>query len=722
MTTVVSRAVLSGFALRSLGGAAILAIVLACPCSLAADLGSAPEQAFQDVVVTARKRPESPQAVPGSMSVRTADQLATAGATDLRSAATGVPNLTLGTFAARRLTFPYVRGIGSGQNAPGVTTYIDGVPQLWNVTANQELLGVERIEFLRGPQGALYGSDSLGGVINIVPRLPSRTPDGSVVLSAGNHGFHEGRLSAGGPLGGDRVLFSLDGGYAAREGYTGNTVTGHDLDFREAWAGRVQFYLPEKGDWDFRLSLTTQRDRDGGYALYDLDSIRATPHRASHDFEGYNHRDLAQPVLTARRHGVHADFVSITAWQWWETRDRTDLDYTPADLVRKDASEEAQAWIQEWRLSAPAEDPVAWGDRLTLHWLAGVFAFHGESSRQDVTDYRPGGVPFGLWASPFRMQSDASREDTGASLFGHTAFTLDERWELGLGLRHDYQHRTAETGSRIPPGPPMSASDLSRDFNQVSPRASLGYRVTPPILVYTDVAKGYRAGGFNAMAPQDRSSYDEEISVNLEAGIKTTWMDKRLDANAALFHTDWDDIQVNTHVPGGSPSDYYVANGGEAWSQGAEIELRAALWQPLEIVVGAGVLDTRYRSGSQSADDDVGGHRLPFAPRFTWQAGVAYRYSLGQRLHGLLQTDVTGTGRYDYDASNRESQGSYALVNLRLGMATGPWRAEGWVHNLFDSETVPLAIPYGRDAQGNPAYIGESGAPRTLGISLARAF
>lgn len=700
----------------------ILAIGFAGPGLRAAEPARPAEQVLEDVVVTARKRVEAAQTVPGSISVRTGDQLAGLGATDLRGVAPGIPNLTLGTFAARRLTFPYVRGIGSGQNAPGVTTYIDGVPQLSNVTANQELLGVERIEFLRGPRGALYGSGSLGGVINMVPRLPSRTSERAFRLAAGSHGFHEGRLTVAGPLGDRRILFSLDGRYAAREGYTRNTVTGHDLDSREAWAGRVQLHLPDQGEWDFRLSLTTQRDRDGGYALYDLGRIRATPHRASHDFEGYNHRDLAQPVFTARRQGAKADFVSITAWQWWQTRDRTDLDYTPADLVRKDAREEAQAWIQEWRISSPAAAPVAWGERLTLHWLAGIFAFHEDASRRDVTDYRPGGVPFGLWPAPFQSQRDARRRDSGASLFGQVAVTWDERWELGLGIRHDYQHRTAETDSRIPPGPSLSAADQSRDFNQVSPRATVSYRVAPVILLYTEVAKGYRAGGFNALGPPGHASYDEEISVNYEAGLKTTWLDNRLTANAALFYTDWDEIQVNTHVPGGSPADYYVANGGEAWSRGAEIELRASLWRPLTLFAGAGLLDTRYRGGSQSAGEDVGGHHLPFAPRGTWQAGVDYGYALGPRRRGFLRTEVSSASRYYYDASNAASQGSHALVNLGLGLVAGPWRVEGWVRNLFDRETVPLAIPYGQDGQGNPAYIGESGAPRTVGISLARAF
>lgn len=700
----------------------VLATILTAPFFIAAEPETPTEANLPDVVVTARKRAENEQTVPGSISVRSAEQLAAIGAVDLRYASTGIPNITLGTFAARRLTFPYVRGIGSGQNAPGVTTYVDGVPQLSNMTANQELLGVERIEFLRGPQSAMYGGNSLGGVINVIPRLPPAFPERQLSFAAGNYGYHEGRLVIEGPLCESGVLFSLEGRYAARDGYSENYTTGNDLDYREAWAGRVQLYLPDQGDWNFRLSLTSQRDRDGGYVLYDLDSIRSNPHRVSHDFAGYNHRDLAQPVFTARRHGDNADFVSITAWQWWQTSDSTDLDYTPADLLRKEANEDARAWIQEWRLSSPAEDPIRWGDRMTIHWLAGLFAFHEETSRRDVTDYRPGGTALGLWPAQFTTQSDTNRENTGASIFGHTALTLDQRWELGLGLRYDYQYRSAEMSSRIPQGPTMAQSDQSRNFDQVSPRISLSYHLSPEMLIYTDAAQGYRAGGFNPIAPPDHTSYNQETSINLETGVKTAWMENRLVFNAALFHTDWDDIQVNTHLPGGSPSDYYVANAGKARSRGAEFEIRTTPWRPVTLFAGAGLLDTRYRSGSQSAGEEVGGNKLPFAPRLTWQTGLDYSHSLSRQRRGFVRTEIVGSSGYEYDASNRESQGSHALVNLGLGMITGPWRATGWIRNVFDRKTEPLAIPYGQDAQGQPLYIGESGAPRTFGISLARAF
>ncbi len=202
------------------------------------------ETSLADLEVTARKRPEALQVVPGAMTVRGADDLDAAGMTDLRAAVRGVPSLTLGMFSARRLTFPYVRGIGSGQNAPGVTTTIDGVPQLSYVTANQELLGVERIEFLRGPQAALYGANSLGGVIQMVPELPTQEPVGRLMLGGGGDSLYEARLSLGGGLGRSGLQGSAAGGYATRDGYTRNSVTGNDIDSRESWFGRTQLYWP----------------------------------------------------------------------------------------------------------------------------------------------------------------------------------------------------------------------------------------------------------------------------------------------------------------------------------------------------------------------------------------------------------------------------------------------------------------------------------------------
>jgi len=705
-----------------------LTTVLATDCLRAAPAATNSASAGNNstsltVVVTARKWAEPLQEVPGAVTVRSAGDLAAAGAKDLRDAVCGVPDLTLADFTVRRLTFPYVRGIGSGQNAPAVATYIDGVPQLSYITANQELLDVDRIEFLRGPQGALYGSASLGGVCNIVPHIPSPEPGGFITLSAGDYGAFGARGGAEGPLDSSGVLGSVSAGYSTREGYAKNDYTGGDIDSREDWFGRAQLYLPNQGLWDFRLSVTAEQDRDGDYALYDLDRIRAKPHHVDQNYTGCNDRDIVQPVFTAQRHGDDVDVTSITAFQWWHTRDSTDLDYTPADYLRGSGEETSHAWIQELRLASPADAPVQLSDRVAMHWLVGVFAFDSRSESSGVSDtmYLP---PY-----PLRQEHDANLDNAGLGLFGQTTFTLDKRWELGLGLRDDVEHRSADFSSFTPPGPSVSSSP-DHTFNQVTPRASLSYHLTPDMLAYLQVAEGYKAGGFNKEGP---ASYNPETSWNYEAGLKTMWFDRSLTANAAIFRTLWHDMQVDVPAPGADPFShaYCIENAGRARSQGAELELSARPWRDLELFAGGALLDADFRPGSQTmgfgpppfyplSNADIGGNDLPFAPRATWNAGAEFTHDLTEHLRGFIRTEVSGTTRYCFDPNNSVSQGAFALVNVSAGVSAGNWRVEARVKNLFDRNYVALALP--NPGYSPSGYIGENGAPRTAEVSLTRYF
>jgi iron complex outermembrane receptor protein len=711
---------------RTIGRGFLVATTTLCGARGAADAPAGAGTGIT-VTVTARKWTEPLQDVPGAVTVRSADRLAADGATGTRDAVRDVPGLTLGAFGTRRLTFPYVRGLGSGRNVPAVTTCVDGVPQLSFNTAEQMLLDVDRAEFLRGPQGALYGRNSLGGVINLVPRPPAQAPAGFVALSGGSDGLFGARGGAESPLGLGDLSGGLSGGYERRDGYTKNDLTGRRLDDREALFGRARLDWSGQDPWRFRLSVTAERDRDGDYALYDLGSLRASPHHVRRDFEGSTERDLVQPVFTAERRGEAADFTSITAYQWWRTRDTTDLDCSPFDWIRSDDAARQSAWIEELRLASPAHAPVRLHDRLTLRWLAGLFAFASEETRRATSDYRqdfvnafyPGYVP------PFQQHNDADLLDRGLGLFGQTTLALDERLELGLGLRADFEHRSADLrGYGVPPLPPPFVTTLDtsaeRDFRQLSPQASLGFRLTPEMLAYVQAAKGCKSGGFNAVAPPGKTSFDDETSWNYEAGLKTEWFDRRLTANAAVFHTAWRDLQLD--VPAGLPNQYYIDNAGRATSRGVELELGGRPCERLELFAGGALLDAEFRSGSQSGGMPVTGNHLPFAPRATWHAGAQYTQPLSGDVRAFARVETVGTGRFFYEPSNGASQGAFALTDVRLGVAAGNWRVEGWVKNLFDRDYVPLAFPFPLPGAIPSGYVGESGAPRTLGVSLTRTF
>lgn len=672
----------------------------------------------QNVVVTARKWVEPLQSVPGAVTVQSAEDLQAAGVKDLRDAARYVPNLTLGDFSVRRLTFPCVRGIGSGRNSAAVTTIIDGVPQLSYATANQEFLDVERVEFLRGPQGALYGRNTLGGVINVVPRLPGRDPVTSVSLAGGDRGMFDTRVSTEGPLGPDQMAGSVSAGYSTRDGFTKNDVTGNRLDSRESFFGRAQVLWADEGPWNYRFSVNGEADRDGDYALGDLASLRARPYHVAHDYEGSSERDLSQPVFTATRKWAEVDLTSITAFQWWRSQDQTDLDATPADLIRRDNEENQQAWIQEVRLASAEAAPAKLGDRVSMRWLLGTMLYHSAYQQQAFNDYRPGSVALLGLPLAYQQHDDADLNDTGVSLYGQSVFTFDERLELGLGLRGDYENRSADLRQYATPAF-MPGTDINeeKDFNQMSPHASLGYHLAPEVLPYVQVSKGYKAGGFNTLAIPGHAGFNEETSLTYETGLKTAWLKNRVVANAALFRTEWNDLQLD--VPAGAPGVFFIDNAGKARSEGGEVELSVRPLAGLTLFGGLGLLASEFRSDSMSGGMDVSGNELPFAPHLTWHAGTEYSQVIYSQYTGFIRLEGVGTGRYYYDASNAESQDSYEQFNARVGVGTHVWRVETWVNNLFDQDYVPIAFPFQLAPSG---YVGENGAPRTVGVSLSRTF
>ena len=193
------------------------------------------------VTVTAQKEPADPRTLPVSVTAVPKSTLTNAGVGIVSEAGQYSPNTFFTEFAARKLSNARFRGIGSSPANPGVTTYFDGVPQLNANTSSIDLLDVEQVEFVRGPQSALFGRNTLGGLVNVVSSRPSLSSwTGSFSAPFANAGSMEIRAGAGGPVVSGRLGASFAMVYGQRDGYTTNVITGNDLDSREAFAAKGQ--------------------------------------------------------------------------------------------------------------------------------------------------------------------------------------------------------------------------------------------------------------------------------------------------------------------------------------------------------------------------------------------------------------------------------------------------------------------------------------------------
>jgi iron complex outermembrane receptor protein len=711
-------------------GCGLLAALLA-PARAAAQTPQTPQTAqapepplrttLPPITVAAQKELDDPQTLPVSVTAVSSDTIASAGIRSISEAGVYAPNVFFNEFTARKLSNPRFRGIGASPGNPGITSYIDGVPQLNANSSSIELIDVEQIEFVRGPQSALFGRNALGGVINVTSARPSlQRWTGSLVGPFGNFHARDMRASASGPLIADTLAVGVGVGYSARDGFTQNDVTGHDLDSRSALFGRAQLLWKPVDRWEARVLFAGERARDGDYALGDLAALRARPFHASRDVEGFTHRDILAPTIQVMHTGTKVDFSTTAGFLKWKTQDLTDLDYTAQPLVTRSNKEDAFQFTEEVHVGSSKTAAVALSDRLTLKWQAGAFVFTQDYEQNAVNNYSP------FVLSPFvnvpvsQHSPDAALDDRGIGVYGQGTLTVSKNLDLVAGARGDREHKVAALNTFFSPAiaPPVTVS-ASHDFSDVSPQLALAYRVVPKATAYATVVRGFKAGGFNAASPQGREAYGEEHSWNYEAGVKTSAFENRLAFSAAAFRIDWQDLQVNVPNPL-VPAQFFIGNAAGAVSKGFELELTARPDRGLDLFSGVGFTSAHFSAGSESNGVDVSGKRLANAPTYTADFGVQYSRPLASGLTLTGRAEAICYGDYQYDDPNTAGQGAYTLTNLRAGLRGKRAFGEVWVRNAFDTRYVPVAFPYPGLAPSG--FIGESGAPRTFGIRAGVTF
>lgn len=656
-----------------------------------------------EITVLAEKEPAEVQSATVSVTPVTREMLRDTDARLVKDAAAYLPNAFMTDFGPLKLSNPYFRGVGASPKNPGVTTYIDGVPQLNGNSSSIQLMDVEQVEFVRGPQGALFGRNTVGGLINIISRRPADVWTGDVEGGYGNYNAGEGSFRVSGPLLKDQLGLSIGAGYFGRDGYTKNSVTGNRLDGRDDFYGKGQLLWQISDRFEARLILSGEHDHDGDYALGDLASLRATPHTVARDFEGYTRRDIIAPTLVLAYHGDAVEVSSISGGVWWKTLDMTDYGYTviPAPFGTRREHEQQDQFTQEFRIASAKDNPLRLGDNLKLVWQSGVFVFT-EDHHKDTFDNLT--FPF-----PMQLDNAAHLQTYGVGVYGQTMLTAWGKLDFIVGLRYDHEQADADlTPAMTPP------QSLGNNFSEVTPQFGLSYRCTPNVMTYGSITRGYKAGGINdSVAPTGKQTFGAEHSWNYEIGAKTDWFDQRLQANLALFYIDWQQLQLPQYYN----QNYYIANAGAAMSKGIELELRCRPVKGCDLFSSFGITDTTFLGGSMSmvgaSNQNVGGHRLPFAPDFTVNAGTQYTWDVCKAGALYARAEVNVYGNFKYDAGNQFGQDSYNLASFRLGWRAKNYFLEGWVKNAFDTHYIPVALFWGTTPSG---YVGESGAPMTCGV------
>lgn len=625
----------------------------------------------EEIVVTARRTAENLQEVPASVSAFSEQTLERIGAADSTGLQGSVPNLNIvqgrGSSNATNI---FIRGVGQPDALqtfdPAVGFYVDDVYYSRIRGTQLDLFDIERIEVLRGPQGTLYGKNTIGGALRVITRRPSQDPRGLFQVTVGDYGQLEARVSGSGPL-----TDTLAGGVslfgASRDGYVTNPVTGEDYNDRNVGAGRAALAwnaTPSLSvDWaaDYareRNALVMGQPINTLTTLFGVPLLVLPPTPPEFDFTATptpglpNSTELTHWGTSLNVNWEISDAFSlrsITAFRDLEQADYVDIDATFLETGDVFVGVDQNQISQEFQGTYQS-------DRLTL--VGGLFYMreeiesHQEAYGDDILT-GPGGFTF------LRTVDDDLRTTSWAA-YVNASLALTERLSVSAGVRYTEEEkeyfRTTSTFSSFPglTFDPAYAFTIEDTWTDVSPMASVDYRATDNILAYARVARGYKSGGFNGRAnnPGEEAPYEPEIVTSYEIGLKTDWLDRTLRANLAAFYNDYEDFQarvsglVNDPVTGLPVPQLTVLNAGSLEISGAELELSYMPVAALLLDAQIGYLDAEYGEFEDARFVAYGGSRAfqepAFSPDWTARFGAAYEFDLGTA--GALR--LAGSARF----------------------------------------------------------------------------
>ena len=662
---------------------------------------------MEEMVVTARKREENIQDVPIQVTAFSAQAILDAGVSTTQDFVDLVPNMTLDDSFTYLNTFAVVRGVTQINNSDApVAIVVDGVPQNNQKQFKQNLFDIERIEVLKGPQGALYGRNAIGGAVNIVTRQPTNSYEGFLGASYGNGDAIDVWGGVSGPIVRDKVLFRLAGSFKTDNGRIDNTFLDEKVDFIDhdySIRGKLMA-LPT--DWltlDFRAMYN---DFEAG-AIYDTAVFSGDPNdfqEPTFDLPGETFGDILEITFKFDADLEFATLTGITGYTDLEEDYRGDLDFTnridnPGGFLGflgpagQGQNLDVELLSQELRLVSP--------DDQRLRWMFGAYYIHTDRELLTRGFVDLDGTPeqFDNPALVFLELSEDNDNDAWA-IFGQIDVDVTDRLILTGALRYDRNRREQLDLD----------SGLVRiaTFDSVQPKVTRSYHLDDEKLVYASYGRGFRSGGFNA--PTIPIFRDETLD-NVEAGFKSQWWDGRAIVNGAFYYSFVDDFQF-FFVDAAAGAAQVISNIDQVEIFGVELEVQALVAEGLQVAAAIGTTDTEIKANTPFPTSV--GNKTPRTTEWTFNLSGQYRRPITQSLAGFARVDYEHRGDRFWQVDNADVQEPLNLLNFRVGIEGEKWGLYAWGKNITDERYFTDFAP--TEFTGLTVDLGFLAQPRRYGV------
>lgn len=676
---------------------------------------------IEKISVISRGRVESIQNVPDSVTAFSAETIEKSRITNFRDVANLTPNLSqLDNFrpGLARIT---IRGLITPQvGDPPLAFVVDGVTAPDLEFINQDLVDIERIEVMRGAQGALYGRGAIGGAVIVITKKPIEDFEGKIKGSVGNGNTYNLNAVVSGSLNDENTAYFRAGGYIKdTDGLIKNTYTGDYADplKEQSVFSQLEFELSEDTSINLKGKYTSS---EAGFAYYQGvsdDTIEDFSINTSQNIINQDERDVYELSAKLTQHYDLGKFEFVTAYSNSENEHFYDGDYSAdATFIDEDGFFRApfgteglydiESLTLESRFISQSDQAFRWS----------VSAFYQQRDRDtavlfydDFTDAEILTRADFANDEPYLSIIDNNSSDAWA-LAGQFNYDINEQLELTGAMRYDHDTRESFDPTN------KDATYAKKSFSQLQPKVTLAYQMNDDLLLYTGYSRGFRSGGFNEPADGISRTFDKEISDSYEMGFKTALFNNKVTLNGAAFIIEQDDAQftqfnIDTFTLENLSID-------EVQTKGLELEAAFAATSNLSINLSAGIVDSEIKRFALRPE--LAGRPQFWVPEYNYGLSANHNLALNGEwsLFSRAELLIEGPKTFSIDIPDIESS-RYTYLNAGVGLKSEHWSVQVYVDNLTDERAIEDIFLL---ADGVTDLVRQPNKPRSYGIELSYQF
>lgn len=700
---------------------------------------------LNEIVVTAvRRREESVQGVPIAITAINAAGLERNQIIGVEDLARIAPNVVINKqlLAADQVNI-YIRGFGNGANDPAIdppiALYVDGIYQPLSMGTRLDLFSVEGVEVDRGPQGTLLGKNAPTGAISITSLRPTNKLGGAVEASYARFDAVslKGRINL--PVIPDVLAVNASVSYDDGGSYIHNLFDGGKLGGSHAVAVRAGILFTPSTNFSWLVQLNGQKTRNPQAGVRDLgyfgrDGLfqgptascavfgHCTPSRPFTTSTGYNDAPTGSDRQISSQmtwHTTPVTFTSVTGYKRYQQTNRADVDGQPEPILSAIQPFRYKQFSEEFRISSAKGGGLTFGDR--LDWVIGGFYSNFDYDQSQVLT---------IFGSD--LASDQKGRTKSYALFGHAVFDVTDEWNVTVGARKSWDHKTHRYNNV---GDPTLYIDTPLNFSNFSFEAGTQYKFASDKQVYFRFAEGYRAGGYQGLPPVSgqQAPYRPETVKTYEFGAKADFFDHHIRANISVFQSDYSDLQrtIVRSLPQAPFFGQFIQNAANARVRGVELEATFVPTDSFTISTNVGFLDPQYKGyvaallpGVVTDNDNF---PFPFASRWNVKVAPQYRTELPGGIKTTVSADATYSSPY-YTAEipypiARVRELMLVNASLRFEDPSSRYSLTVYGHNLTNRHYLAVATTTPTPAGGTALFaLGVDALPITYGVTIGAKF